>query len=135
MRFCEGCEAPATKTCSSLDQPELHFCDKCYEKHLNGAHHGVPLPGAPVIDKRQEAITRSKKKKELTLLEQIVWDALKQSQCPPEHRYIGPSQNLPCRWCRTAHAVILVLRRMEMQGISPRAMIEELERQVGWKLP
>ena len=74
-------------------------------------------------------------KDDITLLEEIVWRALKESQCPPEHRYQGPGKSLPCRWCRTAHAVILVLRRMEEKGTSPRDMLAEIEKLVSWKLP
>lgn len=135
MRRCEGCEGEATKTCSSLDEPALGFCDECYVRHVKNAHHGVPLPGAPSIEKRKEAVARQKKKKDLTLLEEVVWDALQNSQCPPEHRYVWPAKSLPCRWCRAAHTIILVLRRMEAQGIGPRAMIEEIEKLAGWKLP
>ena len=135
MRVCESCEGPATKTCSSLDEPELHFCDPCYAHHVKTAHRGTPLPGAPSVEKREEALARNKKKKDLNLLEQVVWDALKQSQCPPEHRYVWPAKSLPCRWCRAAHAIILVLRRMELQGTSPRDMIAEIEKLAGWQLP
>jgi hypothetical protein len=74
-------------------------------------------------------------KDDITFLEQIVWSALKHSQCPPEHRYKGPGKNLPCRWCRTAHAVMMVLIRMEAQGTSPREMLAEMEKMSGWKLP
>ena len=77
----------------------------------------------------------TKPKQPMNFLEEVVWNALKKSQCPPEHKYQGPSANLPCRWCRTAHAAILVLRRMESENISPRTMLEELERLAGWHLP
>lgn len=134
MRICESCGKEATKCCSSMDQPELHFCDACYARHVKETHHGKPLPGAPEIV-RKEAVARSKKTQDLNFLEQIVWDALKQSRCPAEHRYIGPSGKLPCRWCRTAHAVVLVLRKMETEGIRTSVMLGEIERLAGWKLP
>ena len=72
------------------------------------------------------------KKEPLTFLEQIVWDALKQSRCPRGHRYKGPAASLPCRWCRTAHAVMLTLKRMIAEKVSPEDMLKEFERLVGW---
>ena len=71
-------------------------------------------------------------KQELTFLEHIVWEALKRSRCPNEHRYKGPSAGLPCRWCRAAHSVLLVLKRMVDEKISPEDMMKEIERMAGW---
>lgn len=135
MSLCESCGSLATKTCAKLDEPALRFCDKCYERHVKEAHPGVELPGAMDIEKRMAAVARQKKKKDLNLIEQAVWDALQNSLCPPEHRYVWPAKSLPCRWCRAAHAVVLVLRKMEAENISPRAMLDEVERLAGWKLP
>lgn len=68
-----------------------------------------------------------------TLLEEVVWDALKNSRCPMTHRYQGPGKSLPCRWCRTAHAVMIVLEKV-VAGLKPEDVIEQLEEKVGWTL-
>jgi hypothetical protein len=69
-----------------------------------------------------------------SLLEEIVWDALKNSRCPMSHRYEGPGKSLPCRWCRTAHAVMLVLVKMEAEGLKPLEIIAQFEEKLGWTL-
>lgn len=97
----------------------VHFSRKCPDCM---AKAGLP-PGTP-----------PEKKREPTFLEEVVWDALKRSKCPKEHRWQGPSQDLPCRWCRTAHAVILVLRRMAADNVSPETMAARMEEMAGWKL-
>lgn len=69
-----------------------------------------------------------------TLLEKVVWDALKNSRCPAKHRYQGPGKSLPCRWCRTAHAVMLILIKVQADELKPLEVIAQLEKQVGWTL-
>lgn len=69
-----------------------------------------------------------------TLIEDIVWDALKNSRCPGTHRYKWPSTSLPCRWCRTAHAVMLVLQKIKMDKLDPDAAVKDMENQLGWSL-
>lgn len=69
-----------------------------------------------------------------SLLEQIVWDALKKSRCPMSHRYEGPGKSLPCRWCRTAHAVMEVLVKVEAGELKPLEVIAKFEEQLGWTL-
>lgn len=69
-----------------------------------------------------------------SLLEMIVWDALKNSRCPMSHRYEGPGKSLPCRWCRTAHAVTLVLRKIEARELTIGQVIVEFEKKLGWTL-
>jgi hypothetical protein len=69
----------------------------------------------------------------LTFLEQVVWDALKNSICPPEHRYSGPGKSLPCRWCRTGQAILAVLDRMIQAKILPEEMRKEIESQIPGK--
>lgn len=66
----------------------------------------------------------------VTYLEEIVWDALKNPICPKEHRYRGPGKSLPCRWCRTAQAVMAVLRKMVDENISPFDMLDLFSRDV-----
>lgn len=75
-----------------------------------------------------------KPKDTVSLLERVVWDALKQSRCPKEHRYQGPGKSLPCRWCRTAHAIVLVLKEIQDGKTDPDKVIEDFERQLGWSL-
>jgi hypothetical protein len=65
-------------------------------------------------------------KRKATFLEEIVWDALKTSRCPQEHRYKGPGKNLPCRWCRTGQAVATVLKKMIDEKISPEEMLKRI---------
>lgn len=98
-----------------------HFSRRCADCMV--------LLGVPVHAPEKKA-----EKRPLTFLEEIVWDALKKSKCPPEHRYRGPSGGLPCRWCRAAHAVILALRRMMRDDMPPAAMIARMEELAGWKL-
>lgn len=69
-----------------------------------------------------------------TLLEEVVWDALKQSRCPASHRYQGPGKSLPCRWCRTAHAITQVLLKVEAGQVKPLEAIAQFEKQLGWSL-
>ena len=68
------------------------------------------------------------------LLERVVWDALKNSPCPPEHRFSNKWQgsDLPCRWCRAAQAAIGILKHMVEQGEKPEHMISQLEVLAGW---
>lgn len=77
---------------------------------------------------------KSDKPEGQSLLETIVWGALKESRCPMSHRYEGPGKSLPCRWCRTAHAVMLVLWKVESGDVSSSQVIAEFEKQVGWTL-
>lgn len=69
-----------------------------------------------------------------TLLEEVVWDALKNSRCPLTHRYQGPGKTLPCRWCRTAHAVTLILIKIEAGQLKPLEAIAQFEKQLGWTI-
>lgn len=71
---------------------------------------------------------KSKVKRPVTFLEEIVWDALKNPICPEEHRYQGPGKSLPCRWCRTAQAVKAVLVKMSSENISSQQMLEAIEK-------
>lgn len=72
------------------------------------------------------------KKNPETFLEMAVWDALKNSRCPAEHRYQGPSVGLPCRWCRSAHVIMLALGKIENGDATAGDMILEFQRQLGW---
>ncbi len=73
-------------------------------------------------------------KRESTLLERVVWDALKSSRCPASHRYQGPGKSLPCRWCRTAHAIMLVLIEVQAGNATAVQVIADMEKQLGWTL-
>lgn len=96
-----------------------------------GAWANHQLDGKPYC--RHHPASARPPRKPGTLLEDIVWDALKNSRCPASHRYQGPSTSLPCRWCRTAHAVMLVLGRMK-QGKDIEEIVREFEQQLGWTL-
>lgn len=72
------------------------------------------------------------KKEPLTFLEQAVWDALKNSRCPASHRFQGPGAELPCRWCRAAHVIMLALGRIEAGEATSGSLILELQEQLGW---
>lgn len=74
----------------------------------------------------------AKKKEKHTFLEAAVWDALKSSRCPASHRYQGPSASLPCRWCRSAHVIMLALGKIDAGEATPGEMLLEFERQLGW---
>lgn len=65
-------------------------------------------------------------KRKDTYLEEIVWDALKNTRCPQEHRYKWPGKTLPCRWCRTGQAVTTVLEKMISEKLSPKEMLERI---------
>lgn len=69
-----------------------------------------------------------------TLLEYVVWDALDNSRCPREHRYRVQGKSLPCRWCRTAHALILVLEKVASGTENPSNLIDQFEKEVGWTM-
>lgn len=73
-------------------------------------------------------------KQPVSLLEEVVWDALKNSRCPMGHRYEGPGKSLPCRWCRTAHAITLVLIKVQAGEVKPLEVIAQFEKQLGWTL-
>lgn len=73
-----------------------------------------------------------KAKKKPTFLEAAVWDALRNSRCPKEHRYQGPGAGLPCRWCRAAHVIMLALGKIESGEATAAEMILEFNRQLGW---
>lgn len=75
-----------------------------------------------------------KKPEGATLLEEVVWDALKNSRCPMSHRYQGPGKSLPCRWCRTAHAVMLVLEKVGSGQMKAGDVIRQFEEKLGWTL-
>lgn len=81
-----------------------------------------------------DGVDRTSPKAGSTLLEEVVWDALKNSRCPQKHRYQGPGKSLPCRWCRTAHAVTLVLIKVEAGEIKPLEAISQFEKQLGWTM-
>jgi hypothetical protein len=83
---------------------------------------------------RHHPPTMSRKPEAMSLLEVVVWDALKNSRCPQKHRYQGPGKSLPCRWCRAAHAIMLVLIKMKDENLEPLEVMGELEKQVGWTL-
>jgi hypothetical protein len=69
-----------------------------------------------------------------TLLERVVWDALKNSRCPRRHRYQGPGKSLPCRWCRTAHAITLTLIEIEAAKTTVQEVLADFKKQLGWDL-
>jgi hypothetical protein len=69
-----------------------------------------------------------------TLLEEVVWDALKNSRCPAKHRYQGPSAGLPCRWCRAAHVVMVILEKVRAGEVMAQNVVQEFEEQLGWTL-
>lgn len=68
------------------------------------------------------------------ILEQVVWDALKNSKCPLEHRYMSRygDAGLPCRWCRAAQSAIGIIRHMIGEGVKPEEMMARLEVLAGW---
>lgn len=83
---------------------------------------------------RHHPPTEAAKPEGQSLIEDVVWDALKNSRCPMSHRYEGPGKSLPCRWCRTAHAITLVLIKVEAGELKPLETISKFEKQLGWTM-